>query len=62
MPMYSSGFRVDPMGTSRPVGEIISILRTLRSMISGGIWNSSTMQMGMAPPQGLALSILRSKM
>jgi len=28
MPMYSSGLRVWPMGTSLPVGEIMSILVT----------------------------------
>ena len=33
-------------------GEIIFILVTLRSMISAGRSNSSTMHSGMAPPQG----------
>lgn len=33
-------------------GEIIFILVTLRSMISMGRSNSSTMHRGMAPPQG----------
>ena len=35
--------------------------RTLRSTLSSGMSNSPIMQRGMAPPQGLALSILRSK-
>ena len=50
------------MSTSTLEGEIIFILRTLRSMISDGRSNSSTMHRGMAPPQGLALSNLRSMM
>mmetsp|Transcript_26302 Transcript_26302/g.36661 ORF Transcript_26302/g.36661 Transcript_26302/m.36661 type:complete len:205 (-) Transcript_26302:154-768(-) len=62
IPMYSLGFKVWPMSTTRFEGEIIFILRTLRSMISSGRSNSSTMQRGIAPPQGLTLSILRSKM
>ena len=44
MPMYSSGARVWPMSTSLPVGEIIFILRTLRSMMLLGSSNSSTYQ------------------
>lgn len=35
-------------------GLIIFILVTLRSMISSGRSNSSTMHSGMAPPQGCA--------
>ena len=35
-------------------GEIIFIFVTLRSMISAGMSNSSTMHSGMAPPQGCA--------
>mmetsp|Transcript_13886 Transcript_13886/g.35440 ORF Transcript_13886/g.35440 Transcript_13886/m.35440 type:complete len:202 (+) Transcript_13886:974-1579(+) len=60
MPMYSPGARVLPTSTSRPLGEIIFILRTLRSMMLAGRSNSSTMQSGIAPPQGLQLSIFRS--
>ena len=41
-----------PTSTSLLEGEIIFILVTLRSMISAGMSNSSTMQSGMAPPQG----------
>ena len=48
------------MSTSRLEGEIIFMLRTLRSMIDSGRSNSDTMQRGIAPPQGLALSSLRS--
>ena len=62
MPMYSSSLSVEPMSTSTFDGEIIFILRTLRSMISDGRSNSSTMHRGIAPPHGLALSILRSMM
>ena len=60
MPMYSLSLSVWPTSTSRLDGEIIFILVTRRSMISMGRSNSSTMQRGMAPPQGLQLSILRS--
>ena len=59
MPMYSLSLRVWPTSTARLEGEIIFILVTLRSMISSGRSNSSGAQ-GMAPPQGLQLSILRS--
>lgn len=52
MPIHSFSFRVLPTSTSRLEGEIIFILVTRRSMISMGRSNSSTMQMGMAPPQG----------
>mmetsp|Transcript_24514 Transcript_24514/g.77483 ORF Transcript_24514/g.77483 Transcript_24514/m.77483 type:complete len:221 (+) Transcript_24514:1072-1734(+) len=62
MPMYSVSDRVLPTSTSRLEGEIIFILVTLRSMISSGRSNSPTMQRGMAPPQGLQLSSLRSIM
>ena len=41
-----------PTSTSLLEGEIIFILVTLRSMISAGMSNSSTMHSGMAPPQG----------
>mmetsp|Transcript_4970 Transcript_4970/g.18631 ORF Transcript_4970/g.18631 Transcript_4970/m.18631 type:complete len:305 (+) Transcript_4970:1084-1998(+) len=60
MPMYSLSLRVWPTSTARLEGEIIFILVTLRSMISSGRSNSPTMHRGMAPPQGLQLSILRS--
>jgi len=60
MPMYSFSFS-RLMSTSRLEGEIIFMLRTLRSMIDSGRSNSATMHRGMAPPQGLALSSLRSK-
>eukprot|EP00457_Paulinella_chromatophora_P004256 gb/GEZN01004267.1/.p3 GENE.gb/GEZN01004267.1/~~gb/GEZN01004267.1/.p3 ORF type:complete len:131 (+),score=2.59 gb/GEZN01004267.1/:863-1255(+) len=59
MPIYSSVFS-NRISTSRLEGDIIFILRTLRSMIDSGKSNSSTMQRGIAPPQGLALSSLRS--
>lgn len=52
MPMYSRSLSVLPTSTSRLEGEIIFILVTLRSMMSSGRLNSSTMQSGMAPPQG----------
>ena len=55
MPIHSLSFSVLPTSTSRLEGEIIFILVTRRSMISIGIWNSSTMQMGMAPPHGCAV-------
>ena len=54
MPIHSFSFSVLPTSTSRLLGEIIFILVTRRSMISMGRSNSSTMQMGMAPPQGCA--------
>merc|ERR1719498_1732188 len=44
------------------LGDIMVILRTLRSIMSSGSWNSSTMHKGIAPPHGLQLSILRSMM
>jgi hypothetical protein len=50
--MYSVSDRVLPTSTSRLEGEIIFILVTLRSMMDWGRSNSSTMQRGMAPPQG----------
>ena len=52
MPMYSVSLRVLPTSTSRLEGEIIFILVTLRSMMSAGRSNSSTMHSGMAPPHG----------
>merc|ERR1719230_664871 len=60
MPMYSRSDSVLPTSTARFDGEIIFILVTLRSMISSGRSNSPTMHSGMAPPQGLQLSSLRS--
>ena len=58
--MYSSSLS-RWISTSRLEGEIIRMFRTLRSMIDSGRSNSATMQRGMAPPQGFALSSLRSK-
>ena len=52
MPMYSVSLRVLPTSTSRLEGEIIFIFVTLRSMMSAGRSNSSTMHSGMAPPHG----------
>ena len=60
MPMYSLSLSVCPTSTALFDGEIIFIFVTLRSMISSGRSNSPTMHRGMAPPQGLQLSILRS--
>mmetsp|Transcript_47299 Transcript_47299/g.146460 ORF Transcript_47299/g.146460 Transcript_47299/m.146460 type:complete len:233 (+) Transcript_47299:1427-2125(+) len=60
MPMNSSSLSVWPICTSLFVGEIMVILRTRRSTMFGGRSNSSIMQSGMAPPQGLQLSSLRS--
>ena len=53
--MYSVWLRVLPTSTSRLEGEIIFILVTFRSMMSAGRSNSSTMQRGMAPPQGCTI-------
>ncbi|KAI3766845.1 hypothetical protein L2E82_16920 [Cichorium intybus] len=54
------GVSVLPMVTTRFDGEMIFSLVTRRSIISNGKSNSLTMQSGVDPPQGLALSILRS--
>ena len=56
--MYSASLSVRPTSTSRLLGEIIFILVTLRSMISCGRSNSSTMQSGMAPPHGCFVVLL----
>ncbi|KAJ0585729.1 hypothetical protein HanHA89_Chr05g0204041 [Helianthus annuus] len=48
------------MSTATFDGDIIFILVTRRSIISNGRSNSPTMHNGIAPPQGFALSILRS--
>ena len=61
MAMYSWGFRVLPKSTVRLEGEMNFMRVTLRSMSSGGMENSSSMQRGIAPPQGLEEAGLRSK-
>ena len=61
MAMYSLGLRVLPKSTVRLGGEMIFMRVTLRSTSSGGMENSSSMQRGMAPPQGLEEAGLRSK-
>mmetsp|Transcript_40127 Transcript_40127/g.96920 ORF Transcript_40127/g.96920 Transcript_40127/m.96920 type:complete len:215 (-) Transcript_40127:162-806(-) len=62
IPMYSFGCKVSPIETSAPVGETRFMRRTLRSTTVSGMSNSPTIQRGMAPPHGLALSIFRSNM
>ena len=52
MPIYSVSLSVLPTSTSRLEGEIIFIFVTFLSMMSAGRSNSSTMQSGIAPPQG----------
>lgn len=56
----SLGFKVFPKSTVRLDGEMIFMWVTLRSISSDGMLNSSSIQRGMAPPQGLAASGLRS--
>jgi len=47
--------KTHPTSTSLFEGLIIFIFVTLRSMISAGMSNSSTMQSGIAPPQGCSV-------
>lgn len=62
MAMNSWGLSVFPKSTMRFEGEMIFIWVTLRSIRWEGMLNSSSIQRGMAPPQGFAASGLRSKM
>lgn len=61
MEMNSWGLSVFPKSTMRFEGEMIFIWVTLRSIRWEGMLNSSSIQRGMAPPQGFAASGLRSK-
>ena len=54
------GIRETVIGDKATADRDPVLYSTLRSIISEGRENSSTMHTGMAPPQGLALSIFRS--